>query len=529
MNEKRPGLVRSAGVISAAVALSRVTGVARESALSWLFGAGAVFDAYVLGYRIPNLTRDLFAEGALASAFVPTFTRYLATRSREEAHELSNITATLLLAITGALCVIGIILSPIFVNLFASGFHAVPGKFELAVEMVRIMFPFLMLISLSGQAQGILNACHRFGVPALSSSLFNIGSVALGLTLGYWLGPRIGISAAEGMAMGVVLGGAAQLAFQLPSVWKAGFAWRPRWDPRHEGVQQILKLMGPAVIAGASVQINSLVNTNFAASLRDSAGHIMNGPVSWLSYAYRFQQLPLGLFGISIASATLPRISQSAARGDFAEFRDTVSRSLGMILLTTIPASAGLAILGDSMIAIVYQHGRFQAYDTRQTAAALSCYAVGLAGFASLKLLTPAFYALGDSRTPMLVSMGSVLVNAAAAFTTVKLLRFGHAGLALSLSIVSWFNAITLAAILNARSGIHAKQLGIATLRITVATAAMASVCLPVVGLVRSPILRIVAGVPLGALAFYGAALALRSPEAAELRDTVLKKLRAAP
>jgi putative peptidoglycan lipid II flippase len=526
VNGKRPGLLRSAGVISAAVALSRLTGVARESALSWLFGAGAVFDAYVLGYRIPNLTRDLFAEGALASAFVPTFTRYLATKGHEEARELSNITATLLLAITGAMCLIGVILSPVFVNLFASGFHAVPGKFDLAVEMVRIMFPFLMLIALSGQAQGILNACHRFGVPALSSSLFNIGSVVFGLTLGYWLGPRIGFSAAEGMAVGVVLGGAAQLAFQLPSVWRAGFAWRPQWNPRHEGVQQILKLMGPAVIAGASVQINSLVNTNFAASIRNSAGHIMNGPVSWLSYAYRFQQLPLGLFGISIASATLPRISRSAAHGNLAEFRDTVSRSLGMILMMTIPASAGLAILGDSMIAIVYQHGRFQAYDTRQTAAALSCYAVGLAGFAALKLLTPAFYALGDSRTPMVVSMASVLVNAAAAFTTVRLLKFGHAGLALSLSIVSWFNAITLATILNSRSGIDVKQLGITAMKIALATAVMAAVCLPVVGLIKPPILRIAAGVPVGTLAFYGAALTLRTPEAAELREAVLRKVR---
>jgi putative peptidoglycan lipid II flippase len=526
VNDKRPGLLRSAGVISAAVALSRVTGVARESALGWLFGAGAVFDAYVLGYRIPNLTRDLFAEGALASAFVPTFTRYLATKGHEEARELSNITATLLLAITGAMSVIGIIFSPVFVNLFASGFHAVPGKFELAVEMVRIMFPFLMLIALSGQAQGILNACHRFGVPALSSSLFNIGSVVFGLTLGYWFGARIGLSAAEGMAIGVVLGGAAQLAFQLPSVWRAGFAWRPLWNPRHDGVRQILKLMGPAVIAGASVQINSLVNTNFAASLRDSAGHIMNGPVSWLSYAYRFQQLPLGLFGVSIASATLPRIAHSAARGDLTEFRNTVSRSAGMILMMTIPASAGLAILGDSMIAIVYQHGRFRAYDTHQTAAALSCYAVGLAGFASLKLLTPAFYALGDSRTPMFVSLASVLVNAAAAFTTVRLLGFGHAGLALSLSIVSWFNAITLAAILNARSAIDVKQIGTTALKIGLATAAMTGVCLPVVALVKSPILRIATGVPLGAGSFYVAALALRAPEVVELREAVWRKLR---
>jgi putative peptidoglycan lipid II flippase len=512
------GLLRSAGVISAAVLVSRITGLLRESVLSWLFGASAIFDAYVLGYRIPNLARDLFAEGALASAFVPTFTRYLSTRSHEETRELSDVMGTLLIVVTGVICALGMIFSPVFVNLFASGFHAVPGKFELAVQLVRIMFPFLILIALAAQAQGILNALHQFGIPALSSALFNIGSVVFGLAIGHWTG----IGSVQGMACGVVFGGLAQLLFQLPGVWRAGFAWRPRWNLRHEGIRHILGLMGPAILAGASVQINVLVNTNFAAGLRDASGHVMNGPVSWLSYAFRFQQLPLGLFGISIASATLPRISRSAALGNLVEFRDTLSHSLTMILLTTIPSSVGLAVLGESMIGIVYQHGHFLAADTHQTAIALACYAVGLAGFAALKLIAPAFYALGDSHTPMLVSIASIAVNAVTAFVTVRFLHLGHAGLALSLSMVSIFNALTLLFLIRPRiGGFGGLRMARSLVKILAAAAVMGVACLAIVHFSQSRTVTVLAGIPVGAAVFYAVASGLRVPELGELRKLV--------
>jgi putative peptidoglycan lipid II flippase len=516
-------LLRSAGIISAAVAASRITGFLRETVLSWLFGAGATFDAYVLGYRIPNLSRDLFAEGALSSAFVPTFSRYLATRTREETRELSDVMGTLLMVVTASMCGLGIAFSPAFVNLFAAGFHAVPGKFELAVQLVRIMFPFFLLIALAGQAQGILNACHRFGIPALSSSMFNIGSIVFGLAIGHWT--RLG--AVQGMACGVVCGGFVQLAFQLPSVWRAGFAWRPRWNLGHEGVRHIVKLMGPAVLAGAAVQINVLVNTHFAAGLRDASGHVMNGPVSWLSYAFRFQQLPLGIFGVSIASATLPRISRSAALSDFGEFRDVLSHSLVMILLATVPSSVGLAILGESMIGIVYQHGRFLASDTHQTALALTCYSAGLAAFAALKLITPAFYALGDSRTPMLVSVASIAVNAATAFVAVRYLSFGHAGLALSLSMVSIFNALTLLALIGPRiGGLRVAAVLRSLAKIVAAAAVMGAACWAIVHVSPSRALTVLAGVPAGAAVFYATASALRIPELADVQAAVLRKLR---
>jgi putative peptidoglycan lipid II flippase len=421
---------------------------------------------------------------------------------------------TLLIVIAGSICVLGMIFSPVFVNLFASGFHAVPGKFELAVQLVRIMFPFLLLIALAAQAQGILNASHHFGIPAVSSSLFNIGSIVFGLAIGHFTS----VGAVQGMAFGVVCGGLAQLLFQLPSVWRLGFAWRPRWNLKHEGIAQILKLMGPAVLAALSIQINVLVNTNFAAGLRDPAGHVMSGPVSWLSYAYRFQGLPLGLFGISIAGATLPRIARSAAVGNLADFRDALSHSIVMILLTTVPSSVGLAILGESMIGIVYQHGRFTAADTHQTALALTCYAVGLGAFASLKLIAPAFYALGDSRTPMLVSIASVAVNALTAFVTVRFLHLGHAGLALSVSVVSIFNALALLALISPRiGGVRAGTIALSLVKILAAAAVMGLACLAVVHVSPSRAVNVLAGVPVSGAVFCLAASALRIPELADV------------
>ncbi len=535
---RSPSLLKSAGIISAAVVASRITGLMRESVLSSLFGAGVTFDAYVLGYRIPTLARELFGEGALSSAFVPTFTRYLATKSHEEARELSDITATLVMVIVGVVCALGMIFSPVLVDLFAPGYHATPGKWELSVSLLRTMFPFLLLVALAAQAQGILFACHRYAVPSIAPAVYNICSVAFGLALGYVLGPRLGIDPVHAMAFGVIVGGAAQLWFQLPSVWRLGFAWRPRWNTRHEGVRHIFGLMGPALIGSAAGQINVLVNTNFAAGLRDASGHVMNGPVSWLAYAYRFFALPMGVFGISVAAAALPHLSRSAAHRDFAEFRETLSRSIAMILLLTIPAAVGLATLGESMIGIVYQHGRFLAFDTHQTARALSCYAVGLAGYSVIKLLAPAFYALGDSRTPMIVSLVAVLVNGLAAFTMVRIVGFGHAGLALSTSVVSTFSALMLLFLIHARiGGLEPRRMLADLMKILAASAVMGVVCHEVVAashaFLRAPgaarIADVLVGVPAGAAVFYAAAATLQAPELREARDAIFRKLRARP
>ncbi|HET8548496.1 MAG TPA: murein biosynthesis integral membrane protein MurJ, partial [Bryobacteraceae bacterium] len=384
-------LFRSAGIVSIAVFTSRITGLVREMVMAALFGAGKAYDAFNVGFRIPNLTRDLFAEGALSSAFVPVFTEYLSRRSREEAAALANLVATALIVIVGSFCLLGVIFAPQLVGLVASGYADVPGKFELAVTMTRIMFPFLLLVALAAQAMGVLNACNQFGVPAMASTFFNIGSLLFGLTLGYVLGPGLGITPIQGMAWGVVFGGALQLLWQVPALRRAGFHFRPRIDWSDPGLRRILRLMGPAIIGNAAVQVNVMVNTNFASQIQDPLRG-PDGPVSWLSYAFRFMQLPLGLFGVAIASATLPSISRSIAAQDFDDFRRTLSRSVAMVFLLTVPSSIGLVVLGRSIVGAIYQRGHFQLYDTDQTAIALACYAIGLAGYAAVKVVNPAFY-----------------------------------------------------------------------------------------------------------------------------------------
>ena len=496
---------------------SRVTGLAREMAMAWLFGASMAYDAFMLGFRIPNLTRDLFAEGALSSAFVPTFTEYLAKRSKQDAARLANLVATAIVIVVGAVCALGMIFAPQLVDLTASGVHAVPGKFELAVEMTRIMFPFLLLVALAAQAMGVLNACNRFGVPAMSSTFFNIGSLAFGIALGVGLGPMIGITRVEGMAIGVVIGGLLQLVYQLPSLQSLGFRFRLMIDWSDPGLRRILTLMGPALLGNAAVQINVMVNTNFASHIADPIRGF-DGPMSWLAYAFRFMQLPLGVFGVAIGSATLPSISRSAATGDMAEFRQTVSHSLSTVFLLTLPSSIGLAVLGESIIGAIYQRGQFQVYDTEQTALALSYFAIGLSGYAALKVLVPAFYSLGDARTPMLVSLASIVINWAVAATMVQGAGWRQAGLALTTSAVALFGFLLQFVMLRNRiGGIHGRVLFARFSRIAVASAALGiAVWLSSRGM-RSwlgvdqwaRLADVAVSLPFGVAVYYGAAKAL--------------------
>lgn len=491
-------------------------------------------DAFNIGFRIPNLTRDLFAEGALSSAFVPTFTKYLTTRGKDEAREVYNLVATGLLLIVGVLCIAGVIFSPQLVELFASSFHKIPGKFEMAVRLTRIMFPFLLVVALAAQAMGVLNACKQFGVPALSSMWFNIGSVSFGLLAGQWLGPYLGISKIEGMAYGVLFGGVLQLLVQVPSLVRLGFRYWPQWNWSHPGFQTVLGLMGPAILGNASVQVNVFVNTNFATGLTDAAGHVINGPVSWLNYAFRFMQLPLGLFGVAIASATLPAVSRSAAENDMDGFRQTLSHSLALVMLLTIPSAVGLAVLGESMIGLIYQRRAFTAADTHQTALALSCYAVGLTGYAAVKILAPAFYALNDARTPMMVSFASIAINFAVAFIMIRYLRLGHSGLALSTSAVALFNFAVLAFLIRRRvGGIEGRALLRSFLKIAAASLLLAGVTGASNYWVHSfagashlsQLLSLLFSIGLGAAAFYSACLLLRVEELEAAEEALVRPL----
>ncbi len=513
--------------------LSRVSGLIREILMARLFGAGQAYDAFLLGFRIPNLTRDLFAEGALSAAFVPTFSDYLANKGHAPAARLARLVATAIVLFVGALCVLGVVFSPTLVGLLAPGFADVPGKSDLAIRMTRIMFPFLLLVALAAQAMGILNACNLFGVPALASSFFNIGSLAFGLLLGFAIGPFLGLSPIEGMAWGVVGGGALQLLWQVPSLRRRGFTFRPAFDWRDPGLRHIVRLMGPAIVGNAAVQINVMVNTNFASRIEDAIRG-PDGPVSWLSYAFRFFQLPLGVFGVAIASATLPAISRSLAGGNMIEFRRTLSRSLGVVFLLTAPSSIGLVVLGRAMIAAIFEGGKFDAYDTGQTAMALSCYAAGLAGYSAVKVLNPAFYALNDSRTPMLVSLGSIAINYAAAATLVRYTSLGHAGLALSTSAVALFSFVCLFWVLRSRAGgVYGRDLAASVLKVALASLLMGAAVAVSADLVKRALgesrlgnlTTLATSIPLGLAVYWGACRALRVPELALAINAVAEPL----
>jgi putative peptidoglycan lipid II flippase len=373
------------------------------------------------------------------------------------------------------------------------------------------MIPFLLFIALAAQAMGILNAHGRFGVPALASAFFNLGSIIGGLLLGFVLGPYIGLSAIAGMAYGTVIGGFLQFAVQWPSLRRVGFNYRPMLSLSDPGVRQIIGMMGPAIIGTAAVQINIFVNTNFASSIIDPAtGTVANGPVSWLNYAFRFMQFPIGVFGVAIATAALPQLSRDSARADYDSFRRTLVHALTLVFVLCIPSAAGLAVLGRPIIALIFEHGRFTAFDTVQTGNALAAYAIGLAGYAAVKVLSPAFYALGSARTPMLISLGSIAVNYV--MNALLVGPFGHVGLAVSTSGVALVNFLLLGVFMRRKLGrIAGRELSLKVLRIAAASVPMAGVAwlvndfatlLPLVGLALN-LVRVLLAIALAAITFY--------------------------
>jgi putative peptidoglycan lipid II flippase len=445
-------VARSAGIVSIATLLSRLTGLAREIFMAQFFGAGYLNDAFQLGFRIPNLTRDLFAEGALSAAFIPTFTAAWKTEGKQEAAELANVVFTATALVVSAVAALGCWFAPELVELLAPGFAQVAGKFHLAVVLTRIMFPFLVFIALAALASGMLNSAGRFGRAATASVFFNIGSLAVGILLGFVAGPHIGISRVAGMAWGVTAGGLLQLLWQMPAIYRGGFSFRLNFNWSHPGLKAIVMMMLPAIVTSVAVQANVVVTSVFASGISDPIRGL-NGPVSWLTYAFRMVHLPLGLFGVAIASAMLPSISRNAAVRDLLQFRITVAHSLALILLLTLPSSMVLVLLSRPLIGAVYQGGRFNAYDTDRTALALACYALGLTAYAAARLLGSTFYALSDARKPMYVSLVSVAFNIALPFLLIGRLHFGFFSLALTTAAASILECLLLAEMLRRRLG----------------------------------------------------------------------------
>ena len=472
MSDNRKKLnTRAAGIVGIAVLCSRLLGLVRELLLARLFGAGLAMDAFKVAFRIPNLLRDLFAEGALSTAFITTFTKKNATEGDASAWALANKVATLAVIFMSLVVVVGIFICPWLVGILGGGFS--PEKMALIVLLTQIMFPFILLVSLAALAMGMLNSKDVFGVPAMASSFFNIGSIAGGVGLAWWLDPAFGPKALVGLSIGTLVGGLAQLVVQFPALYKIGYRFRPDFAWRDDGVRQVLRLMGPAVIAASAVQVNVMVNSTFASYV------LGDGPVRWVGFAFRLMQFPLGLFGVSIGTVTLPLVARHAAVGDLDALRDTLARGLRLGFLLTIPSTLGLIVLAEPIISLIYQHGRFDAESTHQTAVALQFYALGLAAYSGIKVLSPAFYAIDRRRTPMMVSFGAIGVNLLLNWIFTFQLKMGHRGLALSTGCVALANFTALYCLMRRETGSLETRLLLWTFgKLAIAGGALTGVCL---------------------------------------------------
>lgn len=460
---------KAAGVIGLAVMCSRLLGLLREQIFAALFGGGMAMDAFTAAFRIPNLLRDLFAEGALSMAFVTTFSKTIARGGDEDAWRLANKVATMTASVLGVLCVVGMVFSPELVALLAPGFD--PDKAALTAHLTRIMFPFILLVSLAALVMGMLNAKNKFGMPAMASSFFNIGSIVGGVVLGFWIDPHFGPRALIGLAFATLIGGGLQLAVQLPLLARLGYRFRPdiRW--RDPGIKAILLLMGPAVIAASTTQINVLVNSMFASTLGD-------GAIFWLAIAFRLMQLPLGLFGVALGTVTLPLLSRLVVAGKTQEFRSELARAIRWGLLLTLPSMVGLMLLAEPIISVLYQHGKFDAHQAAQAAGALRFYAIGLGGYAALKVLVNAFYALDRRKTPMLVSFVAVGLNLLFNWIFTFRLGWGVRGLAFSTGCVATFNFLLLYFLMQHQlKGLESRRLLLVLVKVALASAPLVAVC----------------------------------------------------
>jgi putative peptidoglycan lipid II flippase len=458
-------IARAAGTVSVAVFASRILGLVREQIFAGLFGAGYAIDAFVVAFRIPNLLRDLFAEGALSSAFVTVFTHYDQRLGAERTWRLANNVLSFFTLLVGILTLVGIGFSGSLVHLMAPDFDLVPGKLALTALMTQIMFPFLLLISLGAVVMGILNTKGKFFIPALASSFFNLGSIVTGVGLSL-AAPYFGYEPIVGMAVGTLIGGFLQVAVQFPLLFKVGFRPGLVLDFKDEGLHRVLMLMVPAVVGLSANQINIFINTFYASSCPQ-------GSVSWLNYAYRLFHLPMGLFGVALSIATLPLVSRLAASQDLDALKGALRSSLSLSLLVTIPAAAGLIALARPIIALIFQHGRFTALDSQQTAAALVFYSLGLFAFAAVKIMVPVFYALNDTRIPVVGSFLTVAANLA--FINLTLGPLQHRAIALSTSLSMIFNFLFLGAMLYRKlQGFEVRDLLSGFAKITGASLVMA-------------------------------------------------------
>lgn len=420
---------RRAGIFGFYTLISRILGLVRDSVIAYFFGTKASADAFYVAFRIPNLLRRLLAEGSLTMAFVPVFTEYL-KQSREEGKRVADIVFTYLSILLTLLTILGVIFAPQIVKVIAYGFEGSPDKFALTVYLTRIMFPYIFLVSLMALAMGVLNTLKIFGAPAASPILLNLGIIAGASIFSRWFGqPTVGL------ALGVIIGGVLQLSLQIPWLMREGMIPRFNLDYHHPALRRIGLIMLPSVYGGAVYQINVLVITLLASFLP-------NGSVSYLWYADRINEFPLGLFAVAIATASLPTLSEHVADKNHEAFKGTLNYSMRIALTESIPAMFGLLLFAEPIIRLLFQRGAFTAESTAGTVGALRMFAIGIPFVTGVRNIVPAFYAMKDAKTPVYMATVALVVNALLAFILMKPLL--HMGLALSMSIASVVNFVLL-------------------------------------------------------------------------------------
>ena len=527
---------RATGVVGIAVLCSRILGLIREQVFAGLFGAGKNLDAFLIAFRVPNLLRDLFAEGALSTAFITTFSKKIATEGDESAWRLGNKVATLTAIFMSAVTLLGIIFAPQIIYVMTGFGGWSPDKTATTILLTRIMWPFILLVSLAALVMGMLNAKNVFGPPAMASSYFNLGSIIGGVALGYWLDPHFGTRSLIGLSIGTLIGGLWQLTAQFPSLRRVGYKYHSDFHWRDPGVRTVLTLMAPAVIAASAVQVNVLVNSAFAARVTDAAGHVIDGPVSWLNIAFRLMQLPLGIFGVAVGTVTLPLVSRTAAVGDMVGFRSALAHAIRLVTLLTIPAAVGLILLAEPIIAVIYQHGRFTAESTRQTAAALQFYAIGLAAYSAVKVLAPAFYALDKRYLPMMVSILSIAINFVLNWFFMFKLGLGHRGLALAVSLVAIINFVLLYIMMQKHAGsLETGALFGLLAKLIIPLALMAGICWLSLQTMFYPgahlpgwqkVFGVLLVIGVAAAVFFGSAFLFRVDEVHDVVDLIRRKVK---
>ncbi len=493
-------LLRALATISSMTLLSRILGFARDFVIARSFGAGIATDAFFVAFRLPNLLRRMFAEGAFSQAFVPILAEFKNRRGADDARQLVDHVATLLFLVLAAVTALGIAIAPILIYLSAPGFAADSAKFDLTVELTRIAFPYILFISLVSLAGGVLNTWSRFAVPAVTPVLLNLSFITMAVFAAPYFDPPV-----LALAWAVVLGGVMQLAFQLPFLGRIGMLPHFAFNWRNEGVRRVVRLMLPALLGVSVAQVSLLINTIFASFLP-------NGSVSWLYYADRMMEFPAGLLGVALGTILLPSLARCHADGDRCEFSSLLDWGLRLTLLLTLPAALALVLLAVPLLATLFNYGAFQGEDVLRTRDALAAYSIGLTGLILVKVLAPGYYARQDIRTPVriaLLTLAATQVMNAAFIVPLK-----HAGLALSISLAACLNAALLWRGLRKR-GDYVPQAGWGrfALKLSGALATMGVVLYLAAGApadwIGAPaayrVLRLVALVAGGAAAYFGA------------------------